>query len=1397
MFQNKMVNIISRKSLLTIAILSALATEGFAVSENIGNPFAVINSTSNVLYYSYSDAVKETHSGSIPADGLPHMIFQNVTNLASGKTYLTVSNVQNPTNDQMYCNVNGDDFYHPLNNPTKSVEYPVIINSAWAEYAKNKSIDQPFVQHHTTYSNLVLITPVIENAGTIDFQSAHHCLVNIPDPVKSALVIDSHVGSLSGVDSSVDVLKNTGDPVNVDMGNMFIDKVPAKGVNNNPDPNDPADFVGTIIQPSAALPSGFSLTAIPKATYTSWSLSVPTSAQPGTQLTFNACDTNMSAANAFDSQGNMYPGMLGLCQPATGGGFEPKPGFSATAKLTVNVIDGVIAKSPDDIVADYAKNNKSDAQPLLTTDIDETKTPLASITIPHINQFFKSTSDAAITYQVIDDDTPVDNRNDGDTPWTSTITVDGPNKGAHWGPALLRNDQPHLSLSASSFPISSDGTLSITPTPQDLSTINNMIGRAHGAVIQLTIRAHTDEKGATNPDAFQTIYLVIRQQATYTLLDKNHVQAWLYPPNDVASGTAADPKRPNIYYNPNALFQNDDAGDYSVSAEHSTCNYITKSPGRLLHYIKTLEDSWPTDGSTDKYGISEITPDIGWIDAYGGNWFDGAGNPKVTDLYADTPTNPTAGCLASYFKYNASQAAHPYPMKFLVTEEFGPSLATLVGTGNLEAWQRQLVIQALSIDGNQLAWNKLQTKPQNYYSPGAADPYLIDGIQFDVEPFKNSVGAHEIYKGIADLLAREGKINEIYAFADADNPALIEAQGPLGKFLLSSYDVEDNTPSSPATNPAHSQYNGGAPGFWGDGNITTDTPDDGTAPTFAGIPLLYPSQTAQDFACHYNSKGPDQNYVSNSWCSANLADLAFGNVNKFNGKYGTGDESLDFSQMNTEYDGHFMLSVPSEGSATSWAYDIQFSPRTTPDSLDDGKHYVVSAVPNTYKAIYAGLDFGYGVQMGTTVDGKQSLVTAIQKYVAANGYPQPGTYDVFYNINDVTGSRNDNTCSWSTAPVAGYPYCVAILESHANGAADGDFSLTSKDPLGPLVNTDTLASTTPAPAYSPESAYDDLNMLTPSTLNGQDYIANQLQVIYDQANTTADTNAVSADSNSYAPTTSLGTPATNPTHNVGVAMYGISDISVEDKNAPGLFNQGSIGTSDPTQEPALNKGVQFPVSFDGRPEQTDQTRNLWTLTDNYMNGITGQINGGSTPPPPVTKPIATPDFINDTDEQFTVEDLPLGQTCKLTVSYPDSSKTPFTINSLKDGNNDSSGMESTTDFIGSDYKYTWAIYCGSDTTPANSGTFYRYGDQAQVCITGGTLTTPECAPSLFDELATQVPSYKFPSLANGTYTITYEPASLNDMTATDHNTLVHTTLSNTTVTVNNDDNTEELSFVEN
>mgnify|MGYP000138228950 CR=1 FL=1 len=1309
--------------LLTITLLG-LISSAYAINHanQLDYPFAISNNSGTAVSYSYLDAAGKTQKGTLAIGAQKQQIFANAASLPS-PVYLTLTDSAGKT----YCAVNGDDYYHPSNKPSATVEYPTI-NNGWHAYTKD--IDQPFVKTHTGsggYSNMIIPLGVTKVAGnTMTINSPTQCVFDV-DPVASGMVEASHSGSIIPADNTLEL--PLGDASTVDMATLFSDKVPGTQTNPNPDPKDPSSFVGMMVT-ADSLPSGVTLTPEPHATYTSWSLNVGKTLQASDSIHFHACDTNLTPENS-GVDGYLYPGILGVCNSSTD--HTPNPDEDAQATLNIDIVSGVFAKDPDQIVASFEKAGESKAtQPLLTSDFNSTQ-----IAIPNVDQYFTATpGSGSLTYQVVNDDQSLQDHLDGDQPWTSKLT----NAGEHWGPMLLHNGAKGDSLSISDF--------AIDPTTHELTAnlsadqkVADEIKNNGGAVIQLTIQAHAKGSSVTNTDAYETIYIVIRSNNGFTIL-QHHVQAWLYAPNDIAAAKED---------NPNALFLNDDKGDYRVSAEHSTtCNYTTTDPGRLAHYVKTIADSWPATADSKKYGISEITPDMGWIDIDQG--WGTPDKPTTTDLYAQEDPNPEVGCLASYFKYNADQSGHP--LKFLVTEEFGKALGNAAST-ILEPWQLNAVLKDLAIDANPVAWKSYTGKGPAYYTGKNSNPdyRLVDGIQFDLEaPFPNNEPAHKMYKGIADLLAREGKTNEVYAFADGDNAALMQAQGPMGKFLLSSYDVESNTPSAPSTNKLHATA-GGA-GFWGNGQLSNDQQDDGTAATYAGIQHVDPTTPdAQDFACHYNSKGADQNYISNSWCSANLSDLVYGNVNRFNGDIPGANK--DFEQTNEMFDGHFMLSVPTEGSATSWAYNIIFKPRAVQDALDSGKHYVVPAVPNTFIANYIPLDYTDGVPLQA---GKGSLVEAIQNYIKANGYPQPGHYDVFFNKQAAASAANHAQCSWSQVQdLTKYASCDAILETHEDGAADSDFTLTAGDPAdeGNLVSTDNI--TVDSGAAVPTD-YNDLNMLFPSDNNGDTYVANEMQVLYDQANTQVSTSSYQgADQQSYALNNALRTPFDNPLHNMGVAMFAISDISVENKYMPGLMNEGTIGT---LKDQAMNKTIQFPASFNGRTEQASATRNLWTITDNYMNGHTGAIQGGSNPPPPPPphggNVKITPIYIDDKDEGFNVTGMVSGETCTMTVSDPAGNVDSQGI-ALANG---SANKATVTDpiayaFSNSDEAYSYVVTC-SDKADKPSGTFAHYGDKLYVCVDGAATASACKEIDTTQAIVTTLGTYKY-----GTHTIKSYPNDIN------------------------------------
>lgn len=1210
-----------------------------------------------------------------------------------------------------YCNRNGDDYYYPANQPNTPVRYFSVVNNAWAPY--NPLVTQPFVKENDNAFSLT--RSIIENGGDIFINSPGQCIFNI-DPVAAGVIEAAHSGSLSAPnDQDVDV--SAGKSLSIDLNKLFADKV-------IPPTGGQAQINATI---SPDVP-GYSVTRAEG--NKPGNLIISDNAKSETIHMF-ACDPNLNKAISSKT-GALPPGVSGLCDGPSGNpSTNTKDNISTESNIHVHVLSGVFAKTPDQIVTDYNKDASNSN--LLSTPFKS----LNDVSLKNLDSFFQTSGTENNTNQTISlvaNDESIPYRVNGNSPWDSVDSKGG----AGWGPVIIQNGKDGIPLSSSDFSITNN-TLTITHAGK--ADIKQKLNGQSSEIIQLTLKSSITDASASNSDAFQTIYLIISQNPGFTLL-KKHVQAWVYLPNDYVGGSDT----------PDRLMTNTDAKDEALK-NTTQCNYTTTHPGRLEHYLKTVKNSWPSENNSSKYGIGEITPDMTWI----GTTYSKSNDFSDLGQFNAANTSGSIGCVASYFKYNM-QSKHP--IKFVLTEEFDGKLQRQIS--GLLPMQQQNLIRQLAI-----ATNPIATKAQsafssiNYYTPGVNDFRLVDGIQFDIEhPFPNNDVAHVFYKGVADMLAREGKVNEIYAFANADTSALIESQGPLGKFLLSSYDVSSQALAAP-TGSDHSVFKN--PGFWGANSIANTESSTCSSPySYKGCKLIGHAPTAQDYACHYNSKWVpgkpfSSPYLTNSYCNVDLTNLANGNKQLFSGV--DPSDNLDFVQRNKRYGGHFMLSVPSEGSATSWAYSLIIKPEAEPDALDSGKHNVVPMVPDTYVSHYIALP---NMDDTKAISDPNSLIASINTYIQSHGYPSAGQYYVFSKV-----LKADRTCDWSpkspNSPVLP-DSCAAILVTHNPGSTDNDYSRTKNDPLGPLVDIDN-------PPKSEGGAHpvdlDNLMTIYPSDALGSEYIANNLQVLYDQANTTESSDDSGSSLILKDPPL---TPQSNP-NNLGVAMFALSDISVENKYLPGLKNQGAIGNLKNSE---ANKNViNFPVSFPGRSSTNsmDKQRDLWSLTDNYMNGNTGSLTGGEIP----QTPTLVPHFIDDTHESFTLQGVKTGTTCYFRVSAPDgiNLRSKYSIS----GNEVTSVTFPLTpyqynDNLGGEGSYNngYTLTC-TGSTSTFKGNFLRYGTEVKVCFTqtgkmmmpGMQATTTDGTPTClgpFSEHSGISPDKNI-SLNPGVYEVSTSPSQVN------------------------------------
>ena len=281
----------------------------------------------------------------------------------------------------------------------------------------------------------------------------------------------------------------------------------------------------------------------------------------------------------------------------------------------------------------------------------------------------------------------------------------------------------------------------------------------------------------------------------------------------------------------------------------------------------------------NKHNITYMTPDMGYLmltakDGKNKVWNMNIANPINSNLSGDVIKE-----TAQYYKSKASNT------KFLLTIEFDrPLLGILPSLTNAS-------VPGQSTNSSGQNTNQLQTLEDSIVNGLNASEN--DGMQFDLEPFSAQPRNLQFYKNISDRLARQGKIFQIYAFANAMTPALALAASPLTVWLPSAYDV--GGPSDPK------QYK-------------FDTRN---------------NHYLGDTVCH-STVGGVNGYNTNSWCSLNVADAKYQDDNL----YKKLQNQPSFSDTTSTYGIHFQISVPAEGSALNWSRLKVYNPKTI-----DGTNY--------------------------------------------------------------------------------------------------------------------------------------------------------------------------------------------------------------------------------------------------------------------------------------------------------------------------------------------------------------------------------------------------------------------------------------------------------------------------
>jgi hypothetical protein len=1249
-----------------------------------------------------------------------------------------------------YCGDFGSNYYNDLYTG-KTEEYPVLVKSSFVPYDPSNPQEQPFLKQK--YHEIKLDTDLLSQSGVITLTTDRNkCFFNHFQLDHKSASITAYAANSSGV---------VGSPYSFDLQKIFIDKTP-----------DPTLLVSPV---AGSWPKGLYYDSTKGNVLSTFDGTTDHNLQPGNHtIQLCACDTQLVKSD-------LGPGEAGSCGdgnvPVCGAPPKDSKGNdeltwidtdtgSIGSTLTLQALSGIFTKTPDDIATDYKANPSTQKQLMIDT-------PYISntITVP-IASFFKTSSGVSssdISYRLVDTSKDakdvITGRNNGNDP-----TGSDPSQyplGAGWGPVIIHNGAIATPLTIASS--ASQGSINLSGGLLQIFTGNQTIkdqlnSSTNGIAIQATVEAISTTGSVKN--AYQTIYILVHKDPSTTSDKKDHpvnllqhrVQAWAYAPT-VAGLTTPD-------YQPGV---------------DATCNLTSTDGFSPLDTYLNVINTTHASGDPVYKGLTEITPDIGWIQFPGtlAVWPTDS-NVSQTVFSNNATTSPYIGCFANYFKNKVSD---PENFKFIVTMEFDSHVHGYVPNlndqptpdGQLGAPLSQVSLLSSAV--------LKAANPEKIFTAANLKPpaggSLVDGIQFDVEPLPAGGSSETFFKRTADLLAREGKINQIFAFADADSAALVMAQGPLGLFLPSAYDIGATAYDGDGTfKGPHADNSSNA--FWGDRtNYTPFLKSDPVKPgtfhypqSFIGQPSLDPvtaGTTPMDYFCHWKQNrdvaGSDQPYIIGSYCNYDQTNSIFNNAERFNSL--PKPSGMDFETRTETFHGHYSLAIPAEGSATAWNYVIIYNPRLANGSggacdTSKGDPCVISGVPNTYTPEYVGLDYTRSI---TDQTDPKSEYGAIKTYITTHR-PAFGTYDVFYATTTPAGPSTTPACSMDAADdPATVTVCNAIVIWHNDGSVDSDNSRVK----APNVMHDYTADGT-------SKTLDYVDQMTQG---------NYTNIIYALANTTPD----STNSNSLLLDTPLGTPATNPDYNTGVAMYALSSTTIT-----GCSPGGSHGEN-------ANCPDDYPTSFMGADPAptTGNTTGIWTATNNYMQGTTWTLNGGSTPPTPPTpgkKPSVQPEFYTDNEDAFNVQNVPTGG-CTINTTYPDSTAGP-SVDVPADGIYTTSGFANDPikyAISNPDETYTWAIVCGSKTL--NSGTFHRYGDKIQMWLVDAS-GTKVADPITMNE-ADKNTQQTWSSLPAGTYTVDYEPKSLNDMTQDEksggRNSLVTPTLGAATVAVKGSaDSPVQLSF---
>ena len=718
-----------------------------------------------------------------------------------------------------------------------------------------------------------------------------------------------------------------------------------------------------------------------------------------------------------------------------------------------------------------------------------------------------------------------------------------------WGPIKIQPgvdnagtpDQDGLKLSIDS----TNGLLLV-----DASQFKPTTGSTQGGLYQVTIQATDAEPGSTGT-VYQTIYLNVSSlnqseySATGSPLGAGSLgfspltpfnSAWIYMPGYVTSN------------NPNGPTSSSGSSTTSPGSSSNTTgsNNVCKTQPDPTNHSANQTSSDPCVIYSDTLNqvasagtpVQYVTADMMWIafansadsfpmpDGPGGSYTLSPINNNFFTSQSVTPNPDTTTIqdVVSYFSTNNPN------VRFILTSELDNPVM-----GELSQMQDTLAPnQTPGTDFTQLdrlVWST--TLP--FVPSGNPNSNLLSGLQFDVEPFKNSPTAAEYYKRVSDILARHGKVFETFAFADAampegtslniPTPSITMAMGPLGIFLPSMYDVGNATDPNYASTYA-SNFMPGTP------NVIDNN-----------------CHWSGSFAYNYTLSGHSMDGVPlpiQGYCNLSLTDtisndaMLLGYTEKMPTDQPESNSNGLFTNMLSAYGGHFQMAVPSQGSAENYTAQIVINPvcsvnneqgsnpngtlepldmavvKQDPYSAHLGPDVCSSTPGANMVNVIPGLpsNFAYGGTIPTSITDVINAVGADQKNRITDANLNAAMPLIISQLKPLTYYMGTDQ------------YCVSQQGAGFSPSTDHP-NETWEDACRYLIYLSNPNNETGSPVIQ---TFSGLNNGTPS----QDtYI--QALISFAQGNFDTQFNTGKA--------MDIGTPATNPT-NLGLAMYSLASESV-------------------------------------------------------------------------------------------------------------------------------------------------------------------------------------------------------------------------------------------------------------